>query len=152
TASLIIASEVAHAEAFQGPVAVGPATLDLHPEPEHDLGAKHALHINPRFLTNPAHPFAFVTDDNFLLAFTLNQYQCRNMQGFALMFEFLYLYCHRIRQLRTQLTSDLLPHRLRGHKAFTAIGDLVIRVKVHTLGKKTTNSLFQRGKVGLLEC
>src|SRR5690606_7444344 len=130
------ASEIAHAQAFQSPVAVSPASLDLDPEPEHYLGPEHSLHIHPGFLTDTAQALALVANDDFLLAFPFDQNQCRNMQGFALVLELFNLHRYGIRQFSAELASDFLPHHFGRHKAFTAMGNLIIRVKVNTLGQK----------------
>src|SRR5690554_1367337 len=61
------ASEVAHAQTFQCPVAIGPAPLDLDPQPQHDLGAEHLLHIHAGILANLAQARALITDDDLPL-------------------------------------------------------------------------------------
>src|SRR5690554_686135 len=115
------ASEVAHAQTFQGPVAVCPAPLDLDPQPQHHLAAEHLLHIHTGILANLAQALALITDDDFPLAFTLDQDQGRNMQGFALMLELSELDRHGIRRFCAQLPGDFLTHHFRNYETLAAI-------------------------------
>src|SRR5690554_6010532 len=145
------ASEVAHAQTFQGPVAVCPAPLDLDPQPQHHLAAEHLLHIHAGILANLAQALALITDDDLPLTFTLDQDQGRNMQDFALMLELFNFDRHGIPQLCARSPRQPLTHQFRSHEALAAIRQLVMWVEMHTLRQIPARRFCKLFPVGLFQ-
>jgi len=79
--------QVAVTQGAQCALIIGPATLHLHPQVQHDLGIEQQFHVLARFGADALDALALVANDDFLLAVTFDEDQRMDMQGFALLLE-----------------------------------------------------------------
>src|SRR5881394_4317286 len=122
--------QVAVTQRTQRTLVIGPATLNLDPQVEHDLGVEQQLHVLARFGADTLDALALVANDDFLLAVALDEDQGMDVQGFALLLEFFDFDGDLVWQLGAHLAHDFLAYQFSGEEAAAAIGDLVFREKV----------------------
>ena len=136
-------------QTLQGTLVIRPATLDLDPQVQHDLGVEGALHLETRFTADVLDALTILADQDLLLTLTLDHHQRADVQGAALIgLEFLDLDGHLVGQFIAQLTHHLLAHQLGGQEARALVGDLVVREHVLALWQTLHHVLEQQIDVG----